>query len=201
MSNKSQFLGIVTGDNLLEWADKQDISGGFYVPPSVTNGLPNGIETGHFQGWLYSGGAVGQSGSKRMSIMRQNGDYKIYENVLNTGIWAGWKEIATATPPQEYDLPLAEGIIELYPSVYRKDQFKNILIKLAARINSASKRYINVATLPEGYRPPFDTQVPATLKSVSTGTYIASTAKIVGGAINVEFLDTGDFELYVNCTL
>ena len=145
-------------------------------------------------------GSVGWNIGTQIAIST-SGKLAIRHVVFEDQSFGDWIHEATATPPQEYDLPLAEGIIELYPSVYRKDQFKNILIKLAARINSASKKYINVATLPEGYRPPFDTQVPATIKSVATGAYTASTAKIVQGAINVDFPDTGDFEFYINCAL
>lgn len=124
------------------------------MPPSVTNGLPNGIETGHFQGWLYSGGAVGQSGSKRISIMRQNGDYKIYENVLNTGIWAGWKEIATATPPKEYDLSLAEGVTG--SAKYFKTQDGIVHITLSAVTKSQWNSGDLISNLPEGFRPSGD---------------------------------------------
>lgn len=131
------------------------------MPPSVTHGLPNGIETGHFQGWLYSGGAVGQSGSKRISIMRQNGDYKIYENVLNTGMWAGWKEIATATPPQEYDLSIDGSVFENYDnsiwlkSSYRKSQTGIVTVTImgqfATDLHSDSDQ--TLATIPAGFRP------------------------------------------------
>lgn len=109
--------------------------------------------------------------------------------------------LAIATPSQEYDLPLADEVIALYKCRYRKDQFGNIVVKLAARITGASSGLTNVATLPEGYRPSFDTEVPAIIKPVATGTYTAGTAKIQLGAINVNFVDTGNFEVYINCTL
>lgn len=144
------------------------------MPPSVTNGLPNGIETGHFQGWLYSGGAVGQSGSKRISIMRRNGDYKIYENVLNTGMWAGWKEIATATPPKEYDLPLAEGIIVYpeYKAAYHRNQFGEVTVALAVKKQDGSSITYGevIATLPAGHRPSSIIAVPAE-GNVQTGVF------------------------------
>ncbi|MBM6725252.1 hypothetical protein [Pseudoflavonifractor phocaeensis] len=126
---------------------------------------------------------------------------KVWRAEFTNGFLYRWREVAFCDPPQEYDLPLAEGVTALYKCRYRKDQFGNIVIKIAARITGASKGFVNVATLPEGYRPQFDTAVPASIKSVTTGSYTASSAKIVQGAITVEFPDTGDFEFYANYVL
>ena len=86
--------------------------------------------------------------------MRQNGDYKIYENVLNTGIWAGWKEIATATPPKEYDLSLAEGVTG--SAKYFKTQDGIVHITLSAVTKSQWNTEDLVSSLPEGFRPNTD---------------------------------------------
>lgn len=72
--------------------------------------------------------------------------------------WTGWVKLAAATPPTEYDLPLASGISNIagYTSTYCKDQFGRVTVNLL--INHSDNSVFNtwhevVATLPVGYRP------------------------------------------------
>lgn len=63
-------------------------------------------------------------------------------------------DIATATPPQEFDLPLAEGYTQNNSCKYSKDQFNVVratfnLSKSAGTIAGGEV----VATLPAGFRP------------------------------------------------
>lgn len=66
------------------------------------------------------------------------------------------KEIATATPPQEYALPLAAGFYNGGGgnSLYWKDQFGQVHVVIAAS-NTASvpTNGFTIATLPQGFRP------------------------------------------------
>lgn len=67
--------------------------------------------------------------------------------------WGDWTPIATATPPTEYDLPLAAGTA--YPARYSKDQFGTVHIsaRIKTGVTNAASNWIVVATLPAGYRP------------------------------------------------
>lgn len=74
------------------------------------------------------------------------------------GTWTEWSRLATATPPQEFDLPLAAGIDPYGKSTYWKTQEGICFLTIAA--HSASASIIDssiIATLPEGFRPDMDT--------------------------------------------
>ena len=91
----------------------------------------------------------GQVGcTQHLSIMVSEGYIpQAYERNWNGLNWSNWARIATATPPQEYDLPLtgATGTCK-----YSLDQFGVV------RITGLITKYVETAyfgTLPEGYRP------------------------------------------------
>ena len=68
--------------------------------------------------------------------------------------WTGWMEQACATPPQQFNLPLADGLIQSSASWYSKDQFGQVHVHGAISAGSGSLEWDTlVATLPEGYRP------------------------------------------------
>lgn len=77
-----------------------------------------------------------------------------------TGNWSndlgftGWEPSATATPPQEYDLPMVEGVTAYGKNTYWKTQEGICFVNLAAHSESASiiNQY-TISTLPYGYRP------------------------------------------------
>ena len=58
--------------------------------------------------------------------------------------------LATATPPEEYDLPLAEGVTAIVPASYWKTQ--EGIVFVAGWVQGAAIS-MTVATLPAGYRP------------------------------------------------
>ena len=76
-------------------------------------------------------------------------------------LWTDWVKIANATPPQEYDLPLAEGWNPYQSSAgnqwactYSKDQFG--IVRLCARLttqNAIAATGTLIATIPAGFRP------------------------------------------------
>lgn len=67
--------------------------------------------------------------------------------------WEEWKQLATATPPQEFDLPLVEGVQNV-SSAYWKDQFGVVTGFFNILANSVQSGYdITIGTLPEGFRP------------------------------------------------
>lgn len=69
---------------------------------------------------------------------------------LATGQWA---EVATATPPQEYNLPLAEGWIAHRGSVYFKTQDNVVTVYFQVKNATAQSGEVTLATLPAGFRP------------------------------------------------
>ena len=81
-------------------------------------------------------------------------------NIRDTGTGELYP-IATATPPQEFDLPLAEDITALQPCTYWKNQFGEVTIGGCAA-NGISDN-ITIATLPAGFRPAKAVERPATL--------------------------------------
>ena len=60
-------------------------------------------------------------------------------------------QLATATPPQEYDLPLAAGVIAEDGCTYRKNQFGQVSVSLG--VKGTFTDGMVVGTLPAGYRP------------------------------------------------
>lgn len=70
--------------------------------------------------------------------------------------WSDWKPIVTATPPQKYSLPLADGWVRVNAAEYWKTQ-ENVVI-VTFRVAPANGAAIDtsthtLATLPEGFRP------------------------------------------------
>lgn len=68
----------------------------------------------------------------------------------------GWRQLATATPPQEFDLPLAEGVTTVgagYKNVYSKDQFGIVRVWFSVHFDSIPTSGTHVFNLPEGFRP------------------------------------------------
>lgn len=93
--------------------------------------------------------------------------------------WAAWENAATPTPPQEYDLPLAEGVSAV-SSAYWKDQFGVVtghFNVLASSSQTGSSPVI--ATLPEGFRPSRQANATAVVSSgESLGLLVRQTGEI-----------------------
>lgn len=74
-------------------------------------------------------------------------------NIRDTGNGALYP-IATATPPQEFDLPLAEGYTQNNGCKYSKDQFN--VVRVTFNLSKSAGTIAGgevVATLPAGFRP------------------------------------------------
>lgn len=89
-------------------------------------------------------------GNPQMAIRCLNGD---------RWIDADWIYFSTATPPQEFDLPLADGITALQPCTYWKNQFGEVTI-YGCTYGSVTEGE-TIATLPEGFRPDHPVEWPA----------------------------------------
>lgn len=92
----------------------------------------------------------------------------------NDGIsWSKWKRFSTATPPQEYDLPLAQGVVGT--AKYFKTQEDIIHITLSAVEKSQWNSGDLISNLPEGFRPASDLWYCA---AVGDGTSVIGTCDI-----------------------
>lgn len=83
-----------------------------------------------------------------------------YRLAIGEDQWGAWKQISTATSPQEFDLPLAEGLqpVPAYGSnKYRKNQFNEVGITISVTKTDVGTNDIEntslLATLPAGFRP------------------------------------------------
>ena len=91
------------------------------------------------------------------------------------GTWTGWAKNTTATPPQEYPLPLAEGFTPITPCTYRKNQFSEVFVggSTGGTITDGAV----IATLPEGFRPKQTVERPATF--AVSGSQVAGSVTIM----------------------
>ena len=81
-----------------------------------------------------------------------------YYNAGDDGLkWSGWQPIATAIKPQEFDLPLAEGVTPVtgFKNTYSKDQFGVVRVWFSTHFESIPTSGAHVFYLPEGFRPDF----------------------------------------------
>mgnify|MGYP005775067679 FL=1 len=75
-----------------------------------------------------------------------------YVNHVINDAWFGWRQYATATQPQEYDLPLADGWV----GSIRYSKTQEGLVSLIVSIGKAAAIGVGtfqVGTLPSGYYP------------------------------------------------
>lgn len=75
----------------------------------------------------------------------------------NNQLWA-WRKIAFCDKPQEFDLPLADGLEPIEPCRYSKDQFGRVLVNIDCKPTTGSvsigeNQSLSIGTLPEGFRP------------------------------------------------
>lgn len=84
--------------------------------------------------------------------------------------WSGWVRIATVAPPQEYDLPLAEGVsVASYTPKYWLAGTGFGGIYGTIKFNAPPTAGQVVAALPVGYRPV--SQIPICFQSGNAATY------------------------------
>ena len=149
MSNKAaSTLGQVTESDLLAWADKQTLSGAFGVnPATTTQGVP-------VVGWYHGFLEVKASG-RRITLTESAGQYCTWTNCTSSDEWTKWVRQTTATPPQEYDLPLADGFSPQFTHscVYCKTQENIVVLNIALIGEIPAASDTTIGTLPLGFRP------------------------------------------------
>lgn len=96
-------------------------------------------------------------------VFDYNGRAPFFRTFFSFGQSVGdWIKLATATPPEGYNLPLSDGISiqEGLSAVYSKDQFGQVVVHgdLVGQMQNGSV----IATLPAGFRPIYTLEMPAT---------------------------------------
>ncbi len=114
-------------------------------------------------------------------VFDYNGLAPFFRTFFSFGQSVGdWIKLATATPPQEFDLPLAEGITALQPCTYWKNQFEEVTI-YGCTYGEVTEGD-TIATLPEGFRPDHPVEWPASFTGDAgrvSGTVFISESGIV----------------------
>lgn len=78
---------------------------------------------------------------------------RTYDNMAQA--WTPWVSQVTATPPEEHDLPLAEGKVGADYNTFRKEQNGRVTLCVSIRRTDGSDLtgFEGAFTLPGGYRP------------------------------------------------
>lgn len=149
MSNKALSSLGAAGQDLLSWALEQEITGGFYVDNRVTT------ENNPFPDWWGTGILLRPAVDIAAVVVIEPFSGRIAVNHTDKGQWMDWKYLATAVPPNEYDISLADGIIARDSECkYRKAQDNVCTISISCeKSTDGLLPEMTIATLPEGYRP------------------------------------------------
>lgn len=122
---------------------------------NVANIPPDSI-TGAFSLLVEYSGAYGNGCKQTFTEHNPGITYIRRMSDISAGHWSTWEPISTATPPQEFDLSLAEGVITVgavYKNVYSKDQFGIVRVWFSVHFESIPASGTHVFNLPEGFRP------------------------------------------------
>ena len=138
--------GFLQNVDIIEWAKSQTKGGSFLAVPNCTSLPENDL---YFAGTLFVN-AKGDTWSISAICVTTGITYTNASSSAGS-VWTGWHPLATATPPQEFDLPLVEGLTALHPSTYRKDQFS--VVTVGGAISGDMIIGKGIATLPAGFRP------------------------------------------------
>lgn len=158
-------------------SNKLSLSGGTMTAPI---GLGDGgIFCGYVSGYknedetaLYFDAIADNEDRLRLEVVIGNQGFDDHHKIRlgrylqSDGSWKSVCDIATATPPEEYDLPLAEGITALQPCTYYKNQFGEVTV--GGSVAGTISQDIIIGTLPVGYRPSKVIERPATIGTGST---------------------------------
>ena len=148
--------GVLQAQNVLDWAKAQTRNGAFTVAPGCT-GVPD--TTAWYAGSLL----INVPGSEWTLYLFNTTAREVICNFTVSGEWIGWISLATATPPQEYDLPMANEI-PTGTCFYSKTQDGVVTIRGYLNNIMIPGNVVVIATLPSGFRPHSLTIVPCYIK-------------------------------------
>lgn len=132
-----------------------------------------------------------RTNQNRANILFFDNAGQLWRAETNMAEFIEWIKIVDATPPQEYDLPFADGFsnaYDNYPSTYSKTQEGLVTVIMNLKADTLSTGSV-VATLPSGFRPAHNISVVSKF-----GTYKMGAANIyTNGNISINGpFQTGD---------
>lgn len=157
---------------------------------SLPAAYPQGFSITHFENSVVAT-VQGLNQWRALQIIgEENGGLLFRVNTSGTPAqWSGMYRVTTATPPQEYDLPLAAGVNRIRKTYYIKKQNGRAQVHFCVSFQASGFRAVTIGTLPAGYRP----------SETETDTCIATEAEVdVMGPATVEVLDNGTVQVYGN---
>lgn len=157
MAKRDVEYGLIEPENLQEWASAQTAGGTFMLTPSTTKGVP---EVRYWRGVLSSG----FPGNDRALLIFTSRE--MYRTDTAGGQWeAPWRKVADCIAPETHQLPLADGWMKFDATCrYYKTQESIVIVSIASRTTQSFRESAALATLPEGFRPAADLEVPAIFK-------------------------------------
>ena len=163
--------GFLQNVDIIEWAKSQTKGGSFLALPNCTSLPENDL---YFACTLFVN-AKDDSWSL-LAVCVTTGI--AYTNASSSAgsIWTGWRPLATATPPQEFDLPLADGWSGW--AKYSKDQFGRVLVYGLVAKSTALISGDVIGTLPEGFRPSATCPMTITSGNASDGKSFATSGYV-----------------------
>lgn len=154
---------------------------GFYWCDEATNAnRPD--DSGSFCLLIEKTGSWGGNGVKQTFTSYDPG--AIYTRVSPKDIWNPWRLLATATPPQEFDLPLADGFVHYEPSTkstYSKSQEGLVVVHFYCKKADGTDIVHNdtIAMLPEGFHSSANVHSPANVSFDGGSVYSQDVATAV----------------------
>ena len=151
-------------------ADLNDyVSPGMYFcsanAQNVENIPPDSI-TGAFSLLVEYSGAYGNGCKQTFTEHNPGITYIRRMSDISAGHRSAWEPLSTATPPQEFDLPLADGWLPIdarYGAVYWKTQESIVNISLGLKSDHTVTNGEIIATIPAGFRPKKSLKNPSTV--------------------------------------
>lgn len=154
---------------------------GFYWCDEATNAnRPD--DSGSFCLLIEKTGSWGGNGVKQTFTNYDSG--AIYTRVSPKDIWNPWRLLATATPPQEFDLPLVGEFVHYDPvtkSTYSKSQEGLVVVHFYCKKADGTDIVQNdtIAMLPEGFHPSANVHIPANVSFDESSVYSQDVATAV----------------------
>ena len=115
--------------------------------------------------------------NSRQQIVFVAGGKHIFHRAKTPVSWGEYTEIAQCVAPEVHELPLAAGWTKFDATCrYYKTQESIVIVSIAARTTQSFRESAALATLPEGFRPAADLEVPAIFKGSRRLVTIKATA-------------------------
>lgn len=169
----------------------------FYNPSTAQTvlNIPPNMLAGSFSLLVEPNGAYGNGCKQTFTDNNQGITYTRVMSDVAAGHWSDWKTLATATPPQVFDLPLAEGWTEHRASEYFKTQENIVTVYFQVHTSSPQGGEVTLATLPEGFRPQ-NTIGGSGYCGISGEKYAPADVKVYPNGNITGFNDVGAAEYY-----